>query len=95
MDKSRACDAARHQEESALRIYINSTTKVVDLNHGVKARIWEGVTESGIPIHCYVTRIAVADAVDKPDVARMFEAELTECRPPTPAIDAIPARLAL
>lgn len=40
-----------------MTITIKSTTKMVELN-GVPARIWEGETESGIPVHCYITRIA-------------------------------------
>jgi len=41
-----------------MKIEIESTEKIVAFN-GVKARIWEGRTASGIPVHCYVTRIAV------------------------------------
>lgn len=73
-----------------MQIAIESTTKVVTLN-GVPARIWEGHTASGIPVHCYVTRIAVADGEDK----SQFERELDEHRAPTPEIQAIPARLLL
>ena len=74
-----------------MKITIESTTKVVELNvrgfpSGVPARIWEGVTDSGIPVHCYVTRIAVAYDQDN----SQFERELKECRAPSAGIDAIP-----
>ena len=41
-----------------VKLQIESTSKVVEFN-GVPARIWEGHTESGIPVHCFITRIAV------------------------------------
>ncbi len=73
-----------------MKIEIESTTKIVQLN-GVPARIWVGKTESGIPVHCYVTRIAVAKDAD----ASEFERELQEHRAPTPEIEAIPLRMIL
>jgi hypothetical protein len=55
------------------------------------ARIWEGHTETGIPVHCYVTRIAVQRDLD----SSQFEAELQEHRAPSVEIEAIPLRLIL
>jgi hypothetical protein len=75
-----------------MRVSLESTTKIVRLmvdGREVPARIWEGQTESGIPCHAYITRIAVADGLD----ASEFERELVEHRRATPAVDAIPARL--
>lgn len=74
-----------------MKITVESTTKTVSLD-GVPARIWEGHTDSGIPIHCYITRIAVHEDEDR----SQFEAELQQHRPPRNAdIDAIPNRLIL
>ncbi|HMG43951.1 MAG TPA: hypothetical protein VK611_21640 [Acidimicrobiales bacterium] len=74
-----------------MRIRIESTTKVVEVN-GVPARIWEGHTESGIPIHCMITRIAVDVAEDQ----AQFEEELAQCRPPRNRdIEAYPMRMLL
>ena len=74
-----------------MKITIESTSKVVELN-GVPARIWEGRTASGIPVHCFVTRIAVHKSED----ASQFEAELKEQRPPSAEVDAAyPLRLVL
>jgi hypothetical protein len=73
-----------------MKITIESTTKTVMLN-GVPARIWEGKTESGIPVHAFITRIAVHEDSD----ATQFEAELKECRAPSAEIEAYPARLIL
>jgi hypothetical protein len=74
-----------------MKITIESTGRVVELN-GVPARIWEGETDSGIKVLCFITRIAI----DKDEV-RMdeFERELQETRTPTAEIQAIPLRLIL
>ena len=73
-----------------MKITIESTSKVVQLN-GLPARIWEGFTESGIPVHCYITRIAVQKDLDTSE----FEKELQGHRVPSPEIEAIPARMVL
>jgi len=73
-----------------MKIEIESTTKTVTLN-GIPARIWEGKTASGILVHCYVTRIALAKDAD----ASEFERELQEHKPPSAEIQAIPLRMIL
>lgn len=74
-----------------MKITIESTTKTVELN-GVPARIWEGTTDSGIPIHCYITRIAVHEDHDQTQFAAEFESH----RPPrNPDVETIPNRLML
>lgn len=73
-----------------MKIEIESTTKIVQLN-GVPARIWTGKTASGIPVHCYVTRIAVQKDLD----ASEFERELQEHKPPSPEVEVIPLRMIL
>ena len=65
-----------------MKITIESTTKIVQLG-SVPARIWEGTTDSGIAVHCFVTRIAVA----KTDDASQFERELLEQRAPSQAVE--------
>ena len=78
-----------------MKISLESTTKIVILKAGagaeVPARIWEGHTESGIPVHAYITRLAV----DKDEDTSQFEQELQEHRAPSPEIEAIPLRLIL
>lgn len=74
-----------------MKISIESTTKFVTLN-GVPARIWEGHTESGIPVHCYVTRIAAPAA--GADLSQ-FERELQEHSAPSAEVAAIPLRMVL
>ena len=74
-----------------MKITIESTTKTVELN-GIVARVWEGQTDSGIPVHCFVTRIGVHREQD----SSQFERELVECRAPSALIDATyPARMVL
>lgn len=76
-----------------MKITLENTTKIVHIN-GVPARIWAGQTESGIPVHCYVTLIAVPEGRPAEEYAK-FEQELQTCKPPTPDIDAISLRLLL
>lgn len=78
-----------------MKLILESTSKVVTLvvdGHNVSARIWEGHTaESNIPVHCYITRVAVDENKD----CTQFEAELKEHRKPSFEIEAIPLRLIL
>lgn len=74
-----------------MTITITSTTRTVHVNN-VEARVWEGETESGIPVVVMVTRIAVPPGQD----VTQFERELVECRPATPiGIKAWPTRMVL
>lgn len=74
-----------------MKITIESTTKITHLN-GVPARIWEGETENGIKLHCYITRIAIDH---KEARIKEFEEQLEKQKIPSPEIEAIPARLIL
>ncbi len=76
-----------------MRITIESTTKIVHVN-GVPARIWEGLTDGNIPVHCFVTRVAVPQGLDHSQYAD-FERDLQEHTPPSPAIQAIDLRMVL
>jgi hypothetical protein len=74
-----------------MKITVESTTKLVELN-GVPARVWEGVTDSGIPVHCFITRVAAKDTAN----LTQFEAELKEQRPPSLEVArAYPLRMVL
>lgn len=77
-----------------MKITIESTDKCVELrgpDGTMVARIWEGQTESGIPIYAYVTRIAVEQTENQTE----FERELQSHRAPSPEVGAIPLRLLL
>lgn len=75
-----------------MKVTLESTSKIVDLNNGVQARLWEGHTESGIEVHAFITRIAV----DKEADTSQFERELLEQRPPSVKLnDVYPARMLL
>lgn len=73
-----------------MKIQMHSTEKIVELN-GVPARVWEGVTESGITVHCFVTRVAVG----KDEDTSQFEKELEQHSPPSADVMAYPLRLIL
>lgn len=74
-----------------MKVTIESTSKIVQLN-GVPARVWEGQTESGIKVLCYITRVAIGK--DEPRTEE-FERELTEQRSPSVVAAAIPLNLIL
>ena len=65
-----------------MKITIESTTQIVTISHGreeMKARVWEGQTESGVKVVCMVTRIAAQKDQD----LSQFDAELQAGRPPS------------
>lgn len=74
-----------------MKVTLESTTKIVFLD-GVKCRVWEGHSESGIPVHCYIPRVALSNNESDPS---QFEAELLVQRPPSLDIAGIPLRLIL
>lgn len=77
-----------------MKIQIESTSKIVELRTEsgvVPARIWEGHTDSGIPVHCYVTLIAARADAD----CSQFDDELAEQRAPSADVAALPARMIL
>lgn len=75
-----------------MRIQIESTRELIEIN-GAPGRLWEGKTESGIPILCYVTLIAVKEGQPE-SVYAEFESELTR-QHPKPATECIDLRLLL
>jgi len=78
-----------------MKVTLESTSKVVDIRFpsgvDVPARVWEGKTDTGIPVHCFITRVAVGRNEDQ----SQFETELLECREPSPDVAAIPMRFIL
>lgn len=73
-----------------MEVTIQSTSKIVELD-GVLARVWEGTTSTGIPVHCFITRIAVNNDENQ----EQFHQELAQCRMPSADIQAYPLRLIL
>ena len=73
-----------------MKVTIESTEKVVNLN-GVPARIWEGQTDSGIPLHAFVTRVAVAGDQNH----EQFQKELQEHTAPSPEVRSYDPRMIL
>ena len=82
-----------------MKITIESTTKITHfktsaLADSVPARIWEGFTETGTPVHCFITRISPTIPNDDPRQDEFFE-QLQECKAPSVEIQAIPLRMIL
>ncbi len=68
-----------------MKMTIQSTSQIVQIvprigAEPVPARVWEGVTEGGVKVQCFITRIA---ANKDQDLAQL-EAELTEMAAPKP-----------
>jgi hypothetical protein len=83
-----------------MKITIESTTKIVDLiidsEFAVPARVWQGVTESGIPVQCFITRIAPEIPKSDPRIDELtaeFERDLKRQADPRPSVEAIPLRM--
>lgn len=78
-----------------MKVELESTTKIVEImidrERTVPARIWEGKTESGIPIHAFITRIAV----DETENQKEFESELQSHKTPSLVIEQYPLRIIL
>jgi hypothetical protein len=75
-----------------MKVTLESTSMIVDLNNGLQARVWEGRTESGIEVHAFITRIAV----DKDANTAEFDRELLEQKTPSARVsDTYPLRMFL
>lgn len=60
-----------------MKITIESTNQLVSMD-GVPVRVWEGVTEDGIPCYVFVHRLCVREDQN----TTQFENELIVQRPP-------------
>lgn len=84
-----------------MKITIESTTKIVTLEvdgRFVPARIWQGETASGIPVQCFITRIAPEIKKSEPKEKELtieFQKELEEQAAPRMTVEAIPLHLIL
>lgn len=72
-----------------MKITIESTQQTMTVN-GVKCRIWEGKTESGIKINCIIPRIAVCADADQTEFDKEF---VHEKAPSNEAIEAFPLKM--
>ena len=79
-----------------MRITLDSTKVVTDIQINgvdVPARLWEGHTEDGVPVHAYITR--VSPQTDDPEATAQFSRELRETARPSVTMGAIPLRMIL
>ena len=76
-----------------MKLTIESTSTIVTVNGNVQARVWQGKTESGVPVELLVTRIAVPNSA--PEEQERFARELREQPAPRSAGDVWPLRLIL
>jgi hypothetical protein len=74
-----------------MKVTLESTTKVLQLDIGgasVPARVWEGTTEHGTPVFCFITRIA--PSIPEPElttaVLEEFEKDLQEQKAPSETV---------
>lgn len=73
-----------------MKATIESTTRIVELS-GVRARVWEGKTDKGVPFVCFVALCAV----DKKEDAAEFERDLKEHRAPSAEALSFPGAMVL
>lgn len=73
-----------------MKITIESTTKVIFINN-IATRIWEGETEDGTKIHCYISQIAANENVN---VAKFYN-DISNSKTPSPEVEAIPMEITL
>lgn len=81
-----------------MKLELESTEKIIRLTledgQEVPARVWQGKTDSGIEVHCYITRVAVKNGL-KPEAYEQFERELVEHVQMRPDVQGIPLRMIL
>ena len=81
-----------------MKLELHPTTMIVELNtqNGgtISARLWEGKTDHGTPVHAFVTRLV--PTIEEPlpaDVRQEFERVLRNASAPSPAVQAYDLRL--
>lgn len=71
-------DRPRIQQEEGLKAKISSTDQIVDMldchEKPFTARVWEGVTDAGVPFTAYIPVVQVHKGADN----SQFERELAE-----------------
>jgi hypothetical protein len=80
-----------------MKITIESTSKLIKFlvqGYEVPARIWQGETDTGIPVQVYITRIA-PEIPPNDSRNEQFIWELKETAAPRPTVEAIPLRMIL
>lgn len=86
-----------------MKITIEPTTKVIELkadgspalSDGIKARVWEGTTDKGVPVVVLVTRITPNVDPSDDSAHEDFRAALKSVRAPSVEVQAWPLRLVL
>lgn len=82
-----------------MKITIESTSKIVQLvvnGREIDARVWQGETDSGIPVQAFITRIAPEIPKTDPridELTAQFTAELMRRADLRPTVEAIPLRM--
>lgn len=79
-----------------MQLVIESTERVVTIvdksGAEVQARVWQGQTDSGIPVVCLICRVAVPEGQPQGE----FQRELVEHQPPSAdALQAFPLRFVI
>ena len=82
-----------------VELHLRPTSKIVLLQDaatvdGIEARIWQGKTATGIPVHAIITRVAVEKG-RPPHEYTEFEEALKETEAPRPEVEAYDMRLIL
>ena len=62
-----------------MKIILNNTKSAVKINE-TPCRVWEGQTESGIPVHCFIAAVGFNENLG-PEIKEQFEREFKEIQP--------------
>ncbi len=73
-----------------MTINLSPTSKIVELN-GVPARVWEGMTDTGVKCFAFVTRIGCDQNADQSE----FQKALSEVKAPSAEIASFPLRMVI
>lgn len=73
-----------------MTVTLHNTEHIVSIN-GTNTRVWEGETDSGIRVTCFVALIAVKNEDDQ----KQFGDELKEVTPSSDTVRSFPLRMIL
>jgi len=76
-------------DDGPTRLTLEATTELVTLD-GVVARVWEGHTAKGTPVHAFIVRVGVHEDEDQLEFQH-----LAACRAPSAELPRYPARMTL
>lgn len=88
----------KRREKQLVKVTLESTTKIVDIqtvDGSVKARVWQGQTDSGVPVQAFIPLISPEVRRSDPhhdELTAEFDRDLKRHAEPRPTVELIPLR---